>query len=360
MALAAAAIKAHFQGGGAEAGAPAPVNSDKARKLFRESNAEAFGETGPQDDEEASSSLPSSAAAAGGASLDRQLTGVETLLQMQSGGGGRTEAGESVAADKMGMKEKQALLNAMFTARMSVSVAPPKAQSDDTDGEESLGDSMSDVSDDENGTGEDGAPDGALRVENEALPTGQVVAEEEEEEEEWQGMPSVPDQRILAIVNSFVVNASKLVNRVCVLSEKQLADIDRGIHKLQVILTLLERKLKSVDGLEPGQAPAAAVAEGAQGGSTANAAGTGGGDGEAHTKAGDEEAGGTVQTGDGGDQPSGGESSNMVKASDHPVYSRYFKMLKMGVVELAVKQKMQSEGLDAGVIDRGAESMVEL
>lgn len=40
------------------------------------------------------------------------------------------------------------------------------------------------------------------------------------------------------------------------------------------------------------------------------------------------------------------EDDSMIKISESEVYKKYFKMLKVGIPMMAVKQKMQSEGLD--------------
>lgn len=39
-----------------------------------------------------------------------------------------------------------------------------------------------------------------------------------------------------------------------------------------------------------------------------------------------------------------------IKASDHPMYVKFFKLLKVGVKEEAIKLKMQTEGLDSSIL----------
>ena len=343
MALAAAAIKAHFKGGAGDVGPGAA--SEKAQRIFRESRAQA----GLDDLEQPATT--SQRPAASRQSLDRQLSGVDAVLMMQKAAPA-AEGGTEPSA-KMGMKEKQALLNAMFTARNSVVRAPEADEGSDLgDEDDNDDDSLSDVSE----RSEAGQAEGGTSVAEVEELQAAVALQQEEEEEEDSGIPSVPDQRILAIVNTFVVNTSKLVNRVCVLSEKQLAGIDRGIHKLQITLTLLEKKLKSVDGLEPGQTPSGAP----QAAETAQPGGAYGDENQQQQGAAAEgpsqgagEAEGTRE------EDTVAAAGNLVKASEHPVYARFFKMIRMGVVDLAVKQKMTSEGLDPSVIDLGPEAMLE-
>nr|CAD2199647.1 unnamed protein product [Meloidogyne enterolobii] len=50
------------------------------------------------------------------------------------------------------------------------------------------------------------------------------------------------------------------------------------------------------------------------------------------------------------DEPLKNNRENETKAKDHPVFGKYFRMLKMGVPEAAVKQKMQSEGVDPEIL----------
>jgi len=49
----------------------------------------------------------------------------------------------------------------------------------------------------------------------------------------------------------------------------------------------------------------------------------------------------------------------MVKAKDHPKYSKFFKMLKVGISLEAIQQKISLEGLDPLVLDNG-EAMLPL
>uniref|UniRef100_A0AC34QN33 WASH complex subunit 3 n=1 Tax=Panagrolaimus sp. JU765 TaxID=591449 RepID=A0AC34QN33_9BILA len=52
------------------------------------------------------------------------------------------------------------------------------------------------------------------------------------------------------------------------------------------------------------------------------------------------------------------DSGNSIKISEHPVFSKYFKMLKMGVPEPGVKQKMIQEGVDPELLNDPNKMMV--
>ncbi|EGZ07092.1 hypothetical protein PHYSODRAFT_565908 [Phytophthora sojae] len=57
-------------------------------------------------------------------------------------------------------------------------------------------------------------------------------------------------------------------------------------------------------------------------------------------------------------QLAGGSGGNDVKLQDDPTYAKYFKMLKMGLPEGAVRQKMKTEGVDERALDLGGDAFV--
>ena len=54
------------------------------------------------------------------------------------------------------------------------------------------------------------------------------------------------------------------------------------------------------------------------------------------------------------------ETEQMVPVGDHPVYSKYFRMLKVGLPADAVKQKMRQEGANADYLDKDSAELVPL
>ncbi|KAI6186150.1 hypothetical protein M3Y98_00101400 [Aphelenchoides besseyi] len=42
--------------------------------------------------------------------------------------------------------------------------------------------------------------------------------------------------------------------------------------------------------------------------------------------------------------------TNKTKVSEHPTYAKYFKMIRLGIPEAAVKQKMGAEGFDPNIL----------
>ncbi|CAH0475261.1 unnamed protein product [Peronospora belbahrii] len=54
----------------------------------------------------------------------------------------------------------------------------------------------------------------------------------------------------------------------------------------------------------------------------------------------------------------GSFSGSSVKLQDDPIYAKFFKMLKMGIPKGAVHQKMKSEGIDERALDLGGNALV--
>eukprot|EP00605_Chrysophyceae_sp_TOSAG23-4_P001034 GSChrysophyteH1.ASY1.ANO1.1137.1 assembled CDS len=48
-------------------------------------------------------------------------------------------------------------------------------------------------------------------------------------------------------------------------------------------------------------------------------------------------------------------SANLVPLSEHPTYTKFFKMLKVGLPPPAIKNKMAAEGLDPAILDRNSD-----
>ncbi|KAL0584898.1 hypothetical protein ABG067_005342 [Albugo candida] len=49
---------------------------------------------------------------------------------------------------------------------------------------------------------------------------------------------------------------------------------------------------------------------------------------------------------------------NEILLNDHPIFSKYFKMLRLGLPKGAVRQKMISDGVDPGALDLGGEASI--
>lgn len=58
--------------------------------------------------------------------------------------------------------------------------------------------------------------------------------------------------------------------------------------------------------------------------------------------------------------PTSSDDDEKVPASEHPVYSKYFKMMKVGLPRHAVAAKLQQDGLDTAIADLDPQSLVSL
>jgi hypothetical protein len=54
------------------------------------------------------------------------------------------------------------------------------------------------------------------------------------------------------------------------------------------------------------------------------------------------------------------KTGTLVAASEHPLYSKFFTMLKYGTPIPAIKNKMEVEGLDSSIIDKGPSELIPL
>ena len=71
----------------------------------------------------------------------------------------------------------------------------------------------------------------------------------------------VPHQTTLHLVNNFVLQTTRFLNRFSLTCEEKLAEVSSGIQSLEISLSIIEAKLK-IKGLEaaPATAPAPAPA----------------------------------------------------------------------------------------------------
>jgi hypothetical protein len=60
------------------------------------------------------------------------------------------------------------------------------------------------------------------------------------------------------------------------------------------------------------------------------------------------------------DSPPEGAGAEMVAVQDHPKYSKFFKMLKVGLPKSMVKTKVEQEGLDPSMMDKDPEEKIPL
>ena len=54
----------------------------------------------------------------------------------------------------------------------------------------------------------------------------------------------------------------------------------------------------------------------------------------------------------------GNNNENKISVADHPIYSKYFKMMKVGLPREAIKAKMQQEGVNPSFLDKDPNEMI--
>lgn len=139
----------------------------------------------------------------------------------------------------------------------------------------------------------------------------------------------VPHQTTLHLVNNFVLQTTRFLNRFASTCEEKLAEVSSGIQSLEISLSIIEAKLK-IKGLEA--APAAAPAP-----TSAAAPPTAAAPSTAPPVA---DAAPPPEP-----EPEPVQAAG-VKVKDHPSYKRFVKMLELGVPLQAVKNKMLAEAPD--------------
>lgn len=156
----------------------------------------------------------------------------------------------------------------------------------------------------------------------------------------------VPVKKTLLIVNTFVVNTAAFLNKFVSTCEAKLHKINTDIQRMETTMLLLESKLSSIDWLrqaEQGQAPVIPAA-----------------DDWDKVEFQDDDKENEPQQGDGGGGGGGGDVApppEPEKPAEDPLLSdpnmaQWFKMLKVGVPESAVRLKMGLGGNSDDIIDR--------
>ncbi|XP_017068534.1 WASH complex subunit 3 [Drosophila eugracilis] len=148
-------------------------------------------------------------------------------------------------------------------------------------------------------------------------------------------IPPLNHKRVLAFVNHFLVSTCTFLNEFALGCETKFVQMERQLQKTEAALLILEAKLASiptephlVDDKPKVSAPTSAPSE-----SNASIPAT-----ELPT---------TEIQSDTEDPP----ECIGVRASEDARYRKFFKMVHVGVPAPAVKQKMQSEGLEPRILD---------
>ncbi|KAI1888130.1 hypothetical protein AGOR_G00181870 [Albula goreensis] len=151
-------------------------------------------------------------------------------------------------------------------------------------------------------------------------------------------VPAIQQRRIVAFLNQFIVHTVRFLNRFSTVCEEKLASISLRIQQIETTLSILEAKLSSIPGLEDVRV------EGV--GQTVESNGPVVTSSQSQMTAAEsppEEAPGQQKT--------EASTENSLTVSKDPRYTRYLKMVQVGVPAMAIKNKMILEGLDPTLLD---------
>ncbi|MPC15995.1 WASH complex subunit CCDC53 [Portunus trituberculatus] len=175
---------------------------------------------------------------------------------------------------------------------------------------------------------------------------------------------AINQKRTLAFINHWVLHTVAFLNQFSAMCEERLIALDTKLRRADHSLAILEAKLSSVPDLEGVVAPAAGNTQEAPSGTTttttATAVATASPSGEnlAASPKEDEATPNATPPKDSTAEPEGEDVVDEKVAQpatkpicEDPRFAQYFRMLKMGVPDPAIRMKMSSEGVDPSLLE---------
>eukprot|EP00099_Drosophila_melanogaster_P018160 NP_609178.1 Coiled-coil domain containing 53 [Drosophila melanogaster] len=149
-------------------------------------------------------------------------------------------------------------------------------------------------------------------------------------------IPPLNQKRILAFVNHFLVSTCTFLNEFALGCETKFVEMERQLQKTEAALIILEAKLASIPtehhvATEATEAPAISNQQRNEEASMVDTT--------------------EPPTTENPTEPELPPESVGVRACEDQRYRKFFKMVQVGVPAPAVKQKMQSEGLEPRILD---------
>eukprot|EP00262_Sarcandra_glabra_P008121 TRINITY_DN21345_c0_g1_i1.p1 TRINITY_DN21345_c0_g1~~TRINITY_DN21345_c0_g1_i1.p1 ORF type:complete len:217 (+),score=42.39 TRINITY_DN21345_c0_g1_i1:122-772(+) len=189
--------------------------------------------------------------------------------------------------------------------------------------------------------------------------------EEKEKEKEDAAALSVSDQRTLYLVNIFIANTARFLNRFSAICEDKLAHVHRRILRLAATLLLLEAKLRSIDDVgefeKCGDLEAVTSLDQSTVQSPLSLESSpnppcGSGDPlSVFVSVQQKTSVSSLKSSEGLDVQPSTESiplSHVSMSVDDPKLSKFLRMLHFGVPEQAVKMQMNIEGMDPAIVNQ--------
>ena len=145
----------------------------------------------------------------------------------------------------------------------------------------------------------------------------------------------IPHRKLLVMLNQFTVTTTRFLNRFANQCDDRLSQVSTDVSNLETNMAILEAKLSSVPGLEG----AAAAADTSVIPDVVP---------EQHAAAAPMQSAGVAAP---PAQPADMPQPGGPPAKDDPVYSTYFKLMRLGMPLEQVKLKCESEGYNPNVLD---------
>ncbi|KAK4299192.1 hypothetical protein Pmani_028510 [Petrolisthes manimaculis] len=170
---------------------------------------------------------------------------------------------------------------------------------------------------------------------------------------------AINQKRTLAFINHWVLHTVAFLNQFSALCEERLVSLSTKLRRADHTLAILEAKLKSVPWLEDVVAPSIDTTTTTTSTATVQSEPT-----TVTTQSVPNSATTTTTTTTEGQDvvdiaeedtttttPAAPEPSNATPVSQDPRFVRYFRMLKMGVPDPAVRMRMSADGVDPSILN---------
>ncbi|KAL6057024.1 protein localization [Balamuthia mandrillaris] len=178
---------------------------------------------------------------------------------------------------------------------------------------------------------------------------------------DWTRLEPLPQNKVVAYVNHFIIRTTEFLNRFSYLCEQKLSAVSSDIQRLEVTMALLEAKLNSIPELEGLSVSSTSSTAETTSPSTDYPPTTDGipppppvPGSVPPVRAPDLPSPEDDQYQDHTSRPppeARQEGGGGLKMKDDPRYSTYFTMMRLKVPASAIKQKMMLEGINPDILD---------
>jgi len=173
----------------------------------------------------------------------------------------------------------------------------------------------------------------------------------------------IPTRKLMMIVNDYVVNSTRFVNRFHAVCEEKLQTVSKRITQTEIMLSILEGKINSVDYVSNMATTAGTAAAAADVlpdvAADAPAAAPAATEASAQPQAGGAEPAAAAGEPEPPPAPAAPAGPKMYKYKDHPSYMKFFYLLGIGIPKMALAQQMRVNDLDPIVLECDPESFTD-